>query len=138
MPSSEETPYDKSGGSRFRRAKQRAAATRWSGEPCDLVEQFISHYLRQCGYLGAKGCVHSLKCATSLPRERRGRQAARGDARVHRWCEKKLTEDGIGGPRIYVVRTFAAPLLRRDRREASKADAVEESEKEREIETESE
>ncbi|KYN14743.1 hypothetical protein ALC57_13019, partial [Trachymyrmex cornetzi] len=48
---------------------QRAATTRWSGEPCDLVEQFISHYLRQCGYLGAKGCVQSLKCATSLPRE---------------------------------------------------------------------
>ncbi|KYN04222.1 hypothetical protein ALC62_04988, partial [Cyphomyrmex costatus] len=47
--------------------------TRWSGEPCDLVEQFISHYLRQCGYLGAKGCVHSLKCATWLPREEKGR-----------------------------------------------------------------
>lgn len=99
-----------------------------SGELCDLVEQFISHYLRQCGYLGAKGRVHSLKCAISLPRKRSGRQAARGDARVHRQCEKKLTEDGIGGPRIYVVRTFAAPLLRRDRREASKADAEEERE----------
>lgn len=34
----------------------------------------------------------------------------------------------MGGPRIYVVRTFAAPLLRRDRREAN---ADEESEKER-------
>lgn len=57
------------------------AATRWSEEPCDLVEQFISHYLRQCGYLGAKGRVHSLKCATSLPRERRAgslREGMRG------------------------------------------------------------
>lgn len=54
---------------------------------CDLVEQFISHYLRQCGYLGAKGRVHSLKCATSLPRERDG---GGRDARIHRWCEKKL------------------------------------------------
>lgn len=108
--------------------------TRWSGEPCDLVEQFISHYLRQCGYLGAKGCVYTLKRATSLPREEKGEEAdyEKGDARIHRWCEKKLTKDGIGGPRIYIVRTFAAPLLRRDRREASKADAEEERESEKE------
>lgn len=130
MPSLKKTSYDKSGGSRFHRAKQRAAATRWSGEPYDLVEQFISHYLRQCGYLGAKGRIHSLKCATSLPRERRGKKAARMEAQIHRWCEKKLTEDGIGGPRIYVVRTFAAPLLRCDRKEAGKADAEEERQKE--------
>ncbi|TGZ51244.1 Uncharacterized protein DBV15_03169 [Temnothorax longispinosus] len=65
-----ETPYDKSGGSRFRHAKP-ASGGDSGGPKCDLVEQFISHYLRQCGYLGAKGRVHSLKCATSLPRERR-------------------------------------------------------------------
>ncbi|KYM79239.1 hypothetical protein ALC53_10405 [Atta colombica] len=70
----EKTSYDKSGDSRFHRVKQRAATTRWSREPCDLVEQFISYYLRQCGYLGAKGCVHSLKCATSLPREEKGKE----------------------------------------------------------------
>lgn len=31
--------------------------------PRDFVEQFISHYLRQCGYLGAKGRVRlRLRC----------------------------------------------------------------------------
>lgn len=39
-----------------------------------------------------------------------GVQAARGGARFRRWCEKKLTEDGIGGPRIYTLYA-PSPLL---------------------------
>lgn len=82
-------------------------------ESRDFVEQFISHYLRQCRLPGRQRTRTQFKaCDFSA--------AARGGVRG--WtspplCESKPVEDGIGGPRIY-----APLLLFFDVTEASKAD----------------
>lgn len=63
-------------------------ASRHDGGPGvarDFVEQFISHYLRQCGYLGAKGRVQFKACDFVAVRAE-GQRTAREGPRV-RGCK---------------------------------------------------